>query len=605
MVEIKVELQDTMSNDRGIAESAWTSSLTYSGKELKTDGDVKRIVNMLADHKHSTPFESVIFRFWMRIPIQTDRQHMTHRIACLSLDNELYFDLPSTGKGIYKSYKKTLGEFVSQWEGGVKSKTKWGGTCVKDHKKRLKTMKLRSINEETGEIQHTSVQDIHNNGTQPVFEVELESGYKIKSTLNHRYLTDKGWMTLAEATGLREDLKETPNVFLNDTKFSVNGEKAYKNYEHLKELREKGMTVTEMAEDVGASYHTIRKWLKKHNLQFKPSETRFKKDNKPWNIGKSYTHKKPYNISDEERQQKSVRASGSNSNFWKGGVSSESSKLRSASLKLKPEVLKRDDYKCTNCNSEKTLQSHHIIPMYADLSKALDLDNLTTLCKPCHRYIHNNNLEEEFASKRSVPFKAKKSKARGHKLVRTFKSIKTITYVGEEPTYDLEVKGPYHNFVCNGVVVHNSHNGMSGRYRTMPDDFLSLSDEVVSIMEKGLGGAQALFFEHEYKRWCTKTNSLYREVLKDMKQAEKDGKVTNEEYKRVREVYRGILPQNNMTERVTTMNLRSFANYVKLRNSPHAQPEIRKVAELMLQAVKDSGVCPIALEALERNGWQI
>jgi thymidylate synthase ThyX len=60
-----------------------------------------------------------------------------------------------------------------------------------------------------------------------------------------------------------------------------------------------------------------------------------------------------------------------------------------------------------------------------------------------------------------------------------------------------------------------------------------------------------------------------------------------------------------MTERVTIFNLRSFANYQKLRNSPHAQPEIRQVAQLMLEAVKEANICPIAIEALERNGWNI
>ncbi len=150
-----------------------------------------------------------------------------------------------------------------------------------------------------------------------------------------------------------------------------------------------------------------------------------------------------------------------------------------------------------------------------------------------------------------------------------------------------------------------SHNGMSGRYRTMPDDYLEIADDVFNVMEKSLGSVQALFYEQEYKKLCETSNQRYRELLVDLKASEKKGDITNEEYKRVREVYRGVLPQNNMTERVTTMNLRSFANYIKLRNSPHAQPEIRKVAELMLQAVKDSGVCPVALEALERNDWII
>ncbi|MFH1848467.1 MAG: LAGLIDADG family homing endonuclease, partial [Candidatus Omnitrophota bacterium] len=35
--------------------------------------------------------------------------------------------------------------------------------------------------------------------------------------------------------------------------------------------------------------------------------------------------------------------------------------------------------------------------------------------------------------------------------------IRSISYVGEEPTYDLEVKDT-HNFIANGIIVHNSHS---------------------------------------------------------------------------------------------------------------------------------------------------
>lgn len=150
-----------------------------------------------------------------------------------------------------------------------------------------------------------------------------------------------------------------------------------------------------------------------------------------------------------------------------------------------------------------------------------------------------------------------------------------------------------------------SSSGMSGRYRTMPNDFLELSDADCIILQKGLGTIQGLFYEQEYKKICSTANERYRDLLKDLKEAEKKNLISNEEYKRVREVYRGVLPQNNMTERVTTINLRSFSNFIKLRNSPHAQPEIRKVAELMLDAIKSSGICPVALEALERNNWNI
>lgn len=147
-----------------------------------------------------------------------------------------------------------------------------------------------------------------------------------------------------------------------------------------------------------------------------------------------------------------------------------------------------------------------------------------------------------------------------------------------------------------------SHSGMSGRYRTMPNEYQKTPDDVQQILKKaGMEGSAWV-----YNSLCTAANDWYQsELLLGLKEQEKQGEISNSEYKRCREFFRGVLPQNNMTERVTTMNLRSFANFIKLRLSPHAQPEIRKIAELMLEEVKEKAKCPIAIEWLEKNNWRL
>jgi flavin-dependent thymidylate synthase len=149
-----------------------------------------------------------------------------------------------------------------------------------------------------------------------------------------------------------------------------------------------------------------------------------------------------------------------------------------------------------------------------------------------------------------------------------------------------------------------SHNGMSGRYRTMPSEWLNIPDDIKEIMSRADNSISGEITE-TYKELCKKTNLFYSLILKEFKGCEEHKIITNKEYKRCREFFRGVLPQNNMTERVTIFNLRSFANYQKLRNSEHAQPEIRKVAELMLEAVEKANVCPIAISALKANNWNI
>lgn len=146
-----------------------------------------------------------------------------------------------------------------------------------------------------------------------------------------------------------------------------------------------------------------------------------------------------------------------------------------------------------------------------------------------------------------------------------------------------------------------SHNGLSGRYRTMPEDFFSLPDDVNDIINKATvgGGLQA-----SYNESCKQANEGYKKIVASMKEAEKSGFISNAEFKRVRETVRGMLPTAGMVERTSIFNLRSFANYQRQRNSDHAQPEIRQVAKLMLEQVEAAGIAPAAIATLKEIGWR-
>lgn len=151
-----------------------------------------------------------------------------------------------------------------------------------------------------------------------------------------------------------------------------------------------------------------------------------------------------------------------------------------------------------------------------------------------------------------------------------------------------------------------SANGLSGRYRTMPSEFQKVPEDVYNIFLKVYGDHNlAAKHEVEYEELCREANNWYKNEVTFFREQEKDGAITNNEFKRVREFLRGVLPQHNMTERVSIMNLRAFSNFQKLRNSEHAQPEIKQVAQLMLDEVKKSNVAPIAIEWLEKNNWNI
>ena len=156
-----------------------------------------------------------------------------------------------------------------------------------------------------------------------------------------------------------------------------------------------------------------------------------------------------------------------------------------------------------------------------------------------------------------------------------------------------------------------AHSGMSGRYRTMPLEYLEVADDVIDIIEKINDNTMPSFNENynnaleAYYEVCEKANSYYRRFMTLAKESKALGLIDNNEYKRFREFFRGILPQHQMTETVFTINLRSLANFLKFRMKPEAQLEIQEIAEQMYKLIKDSGCCPAAIESLERNGWQI
>jgi 5-methylcytosine-specific restriction endonuclease McrA len=71
---------------------------------------------------------------------------------------------------------------------------------------------------------------------------------------------------------------------------------------------------------------------------------------------------------------------------WKGGTKSEKQKLL-YSLEWKAwraAVFTRDGYKCIDCGFGGYLEPHHIIPLKETLSRAFDINNGITLCRPCH-----------------------------------------------------------------------------------------------------------------------------------------------------------------------------------------------------------------------------
>lgn len=63
--------------------------------------------------------------------------------------------------------------------------------------------------------------------------------------------------------------------------------------------------------------------------------------------------------------------------------------------KLRSMALDRDNYLCQKCLEHNKITNakivHHIVYVDTDFTKALDLDNLISVCQDCHNKIHAND----------------------------------------------------------------------------------------------------------------------------------------------------------------------------------------------------------------------
>ncbi len=125
-----------------------------------------------------------------------------------------------------------------------------------------------------------------------------------------------------------------------------------------------------------------------------------------------------------------------------------------------------------------------------------------------------------------------------------------------------------------------SFNMVSGRYRTINQEMVDMFQDCRNILQKLDFHADA-FFEtveepiREYKR-----------LMKELRLGKDENLITNDEYKRMREVARYVLPEGRMTELYVTFYLDDFQGYCKLRDSAHAQIEHIWVAQQMKKTLE-------------------
>lgn len=158
------------------------------------------------------------------------------------------------------------------------------------------------------------------------------------------------------------------------------------------------------------------------------------------------------------------------------------------------------------------------------------------------------------------------------KKARIPKLIDMLWSNGHETPFE---KGMVHFLVDTEIASHihllkhriSSLNAESARYKELKEDKIFIPDDFPNKWK------QKLF------TFSQEANKMYHLCLEDLEQTL--GR------KRAKESARFFKTYNSQIQADIMFNMRSFANFLKLRNSEHAQKEIREIAQNMLDLVSN------------------
>ena len=273
------------------------------------------------------------------------------------------------------------------------------------HNSGLRRMKIRSINEDTGEIFYNRIVDVFNNGVRPVFEMKTLKGYHVKSTDDHRFMRDDGDWQEARDFCIR-DMIAVNGKHNRPSGICINCGKTTKGTGIR--CRSCAMIKTHPP-DIDLPKKCIECGAKTATRGVRCKKCAAKLENNSWNR--------------RQAEEASLNMD----------ASANTSRQRWACQKDKKDV-------CERCGAKSDagirLDVHHKDrnPYNNDPSNKL------TLCCPCHMWIQSRH--DYFGQ----PFQ--------HKYV-DYDEIVSIEYVGEEEVFDIQVETPNHNFIANGFVAHN------------------------------------------------------------------------------------------------------------------------------------------------------
>ena len=498
IIEMKAEFVTSTPNLELVIEKA--ARTCYRSEKLIKKGSAEKIFNTVIKQKgHESCAEHGSITMYLTIDRAVLAQLTRHRHFSFSVESQRYCLAGDTILKTSNPHNKLT--IKGLYDNKINSKNgAW------------KRMKIKQFNERTGELQFANIENVFENGEKEVFELKTELGYTLKCTSEHEILTDSGYKKL-------KDLKKGDSILVNG--IEVEKDVLYKNKDWIfYQSVTLDKTYVQIANEFNFNVNTVKKWAKKLGMP-------------PKQLGKHTIGREPWNKglkeSDDERvkkQAEALRKYHCNGNKVKKGTI------------FKPDTTKYVKHRkseCEICCGSKNLQVHH----KDENRDNNNPDNLITLCQKCHGQIHNKNLE-----------------------IAHFDKIVSIESKGMEMVYDIEMKSEFHNFVANGIVVHNCNYSK--------DKF----DKNVSFIKP----LEIKDYTKEYDIWVSAMAQAELHYFSLLEEGLKP------------ETARSVLPNSTKCELTITGNVRQWRNFFKLRGAGHAQAEIKLLSKLILDEMVANGI---------------
>jgi thymidylate synthase (FAD) len=393
-----------------------------------------------------------------------------------------------------------------------------------------------------------------------------KGGYKY---ISEKYdIPDGTLRTWFKKHGITYSPQETQIILGNNGNITnVNPEETYKNKDWMTEKKKESLFkkggLKYLSEKYSINYNTLRKWLKIHNISYTREEHTIIVGD-IWNKGIFGYKNKPHSEETRLKMRESARK-GSESNLWRGGGSKNG--VRKTFDTVRALTYKREkNFKCERCSSSYRLNIHHKIPVSVEPTKINDIDNWELLCINCHIEHHK---KEDHTGWQAMAVKARTNNSYIPKWV----DIKYIEFMGEEDTYDIEVNHKSHNYVANGIIVHNSQ-----RYGNAIENMDFVLREARLQDHKNRQNSISVEDEQLQREWDEKQQGVINKAKEAYEWAIEKGIA--------KEQARAVLPEGNTMSRMyVNGTLRSWVHYCELRCGNGTQKEHMEVAKACAEVI--------------------